>query len=183
MTIREAQTSGKAPCPRRQHAAAFLEDAVYVYGGLDGSFQCLGDLHSLRVQGGEPYVWTEVMFSGPTPGPRHSMSLNAVQQKLLLIGGSDNNLKNYADFLLIDIIKRPNPSDSTAQPQLEAHCTPLKPEGGKKFLEGKHERGRSESIRAKENLATAVVEDSPSGTASILITGLYWVVNEDFGCI
>ena len=69
MTIREAKTSGKAPCSRINHAAAFLENSVYVYGGRNENGWRLDDLHSLRVQGGEPYVWTQVIFSGPnTPG-------------------------------------------------------------------------------------------------------------------
>ena len=79
MTIKEAKTTGKAPCPRAGHGAAFLEDAVYVYGGYgkyeQETLRRLGDLHSLRVPTGlkkdEPYVWSQVIFSGPnTPEPR-----------------------------------------------------------------------------------------------------------------
>ncbi len=33
MKLRVAHTSGKAPCPRINHGAAFLGGAVYVYGG------------------------------------------------------------------------------------------------------------------------------------------------------
>ena len=111
MTIKEAKTTGKAPCPRSAHGAAFLEDAVYVYGGYvgyeQGNHKRLGDLHSLRVPTGlkkdEPYVWSQVIFSGPnTPDPRNGMTLDAVQQKLLLIGGEGNNGKRLADFWLID---------------------------------------------------------------------------------
>ena len=89
MTIKEAKTTGKAPCPRSDHRAAFLEDAVYVYGGYGGyergTPKLLGDLHSLRVPTGlkkdEPYVWSQVIFSGPnTPGARAGMSLDDVFQ-------------------------------------------------------------------------------------------------------
>ena len=52
MTIRKVQTSGKAPCPRFSHGAAFLGDSVYVHGGEDGNYDCLGDLHALRVPTG-----------------------------------------------------------------------------------------------------------------------------------
>ena len=52
MTIRKVKTSGKAPCPRFCHGAAFLGDSVYFYGGIDKKEECLGDLHALRVPTG-----------------------------------------------------------------------------------------------------------------------------------
>jgi len=159
MSIRKARTTGKAPCPRYGHGAAFLDGAVYVYGGnagVEGDFKIFGDLHSLRVPTGlnkdEPYVWSQVIFSGPnTPEPRYRMTLNTVQQKLLLIGGCGTNTKCLSDFWLIEPPRKGSSSN-------KALAVQLKPEG-------------TESFAGRYSHTTAVVQDHRSGTASVLIAG------------
>ena len=79
------------------------------------------------------------------------MTLNTVQQKLLLIGGRDNNWKPLADFWLIEPPRKGSSSS-------KALAVQLKPEG-------------TESFAGRYSHTTAVVQDHRSGTASVLIAG------------
>ena len=81
------------------------------------------------------------------------MTLDAVQQKLLLIGGYGNIIKRLADFWLIEPPRKGSSSSKALAVQLE-------PEG-------------AESFAGRRDHATAVVQDPRSGTASVLIASGY----------
>jgi hypothetical protein len=108
----ELSCIGYIPVPREGHAAAMVDDVIYVFGGRDVNGKDLGDLaafrttsmslscflfpifsvHSLR-------SWTELMLDqrwymfqnmGPAPTPRSGHAMVAAHGKVFVVGGEAN---------------------------------------------------------------------------------------------
>ena len=78
------------PVPRSEHAAcAWSDDRVIVFGGVDASGRCLGDVWLLDVAGG---TWTDLtrLVKGPKPGPRAGHAGAVVGDRYwCIVGGGD----------------------------------------------------------------------------------------------
>ena len=92
------------PSPREAHAAAIVDDVVYVFGGKDANGGDLGDLRALNVPGtcSLNFAWNTALIvyrlerrwyrfekMGPAPSPRSGHVMAAVGSKVFVLGGSE----------------------------------------------------------------------------------------------
>ena len=62
---------GYIPVPREGHAAAMVDDVIYVFGGRDVNGKDLGDLAAFRTTSEYPFL---------SDGFRHSLSTHFVRE-------------------------------------------------------------------------------------------------------
>jgi Rab9 effector protein with kelch motifs len=97
--------AGKSPRKRRAHASCFdkLNSRLYIFGGGDGE-QALNDCWMLETKDGN-FKWEEIKFNPSTntaPTPRGYPTMNYVDEKLLVFGGSDGQ-RFYNDLHVFDL--------------------------------------------------------------------------------
>ncbi|BEJ17140.1 hypothetical protein CspHIS471_0605410 [Cutaneotrichosporon sp. HIS471] len=112
----ELECIGYIPIPREGHAAAIVDDVVYVFGGRDVHGKDLGDLAAFRISNKRWYMFQNM---GPAPMAKSGHSLCAAHGKVFVIGGESNLAPEVPrdDPNLIHILdtgKIKYPSDSQA---------------------------------------------------------------------
>lgn len=83
----ELECIGFIPIPREGHAAAIVDDVVYVFGGRDVHGKDLGDLAAFRISNQRWYMFQNM---GPSPMAKSGHSLCAAHGKVFVIGGESN---------------------------------------------------------------------------------------------
>ncbi len=83
----ELECIGYIPIPREGHAAAIVDDVVYVFGGRDVHGKDLGDLAAFRISNKRWYMFQNM---GPSPMAKSGHSLCAAHGKVFVIGGESN---------------------------------------------------------------------------------------------
>lgn len=83
----ELECIGYIPIPREGHAAAIVDDVVYVFGGRDVHGKDLGDLAAFRISNKRWYMFQNM---GPAPMAKSGHSLCAAHGKVFVIGGESN---------------------------------------------------------------------------------------------
>ncbi|TCD61305.1 Negative regulator of mitotic exit [Steccherinum ochraceum] len=80
----EITALGFVPTPREGHAAAIVEDMIYIYGGRAVDGKDLGDMGSFRVS---QKRWFKFRNMGPEPSPRSGHAMAAVNSTAYVLGG------------------------------------------------------------------------------------------------
>ena len=97
----ELSCIGYIPVPREGHAAAVVDDVVYIIGGRDVNGKDLGDLAAFRITSklGGPWRpqltsldqrWYMFQNMGPAPSPRSGHAMVAAHGKVFVVGGEAN---------------------------------------------------------------------------------------------
>ena len=79
---------GYIPSPREGHAAALVDDVMYVFGGRTEDGTDLGDLAAFRISTKRWYTFQNM---GPSPSPRSGHSMTAVGKAIVIIGGEPSS--------------------------------------------------------------------------------------------
>ena len=74
---------GYIPVAREGHAAALVDDVMYVFGGRTEEGADLGDLAAFRIGSRRWYTFTKM---GPSPSPRSGHSMTTVNKQIVVIG-------------------------------------------------------------------------------------------------
>jgi len=90
---------GHIPAPREGHAAALVEDVMYVFGGRLEDGSDLGDLCALRIS---ERRWYNFQNMEPSPSPRSGHGMIVYKEKIILLGGepSTRRSESRADDLV-----------------------------------------------------------------------------------
>lgn len=134
----ELECIGYIPIPREGHAAAIVDDVIYVFGGRDVHGKDLGDLAAFRISNQRWYMFQNM---GPTPMAKSGHSLCAAHGKVFVIGGESNlsNLSQRDDpnmLHVLDTTKIKYPTDSqagrpnTTRPRTTSDATDRRPSPG-----------------------------------------------------
>jgi hypothetical protein len=103
--------AGPMPSPRSYHSAVYDQagNRMYVYGGAEfneatQSYAVNGELWMLdnaNGQGGTP-IWTQITAGGSAPGPLsgHTAAMDQANQRMMLLGGSDQSTPSSRVFVL-----------------------------------------------------------------------------------
>lgn len=94
------QCTGTLPSARAAHAAAVMNEKVYIFGGRHDRFR-LNDLHCLEMK---TMNWSgEITVNGPVPEGRSWHSLTALSERfLILYGGFSQNNVALCDCWMFD---------------------------------------------------------------------------------
>ncbi|WWC70663.1 uncharacterized protein I206_104614 [Kwoniella pini CBS 10737] len=83
----ELSCIGYIPLPREGHAAAIVDDTIYVFGGRDVKGKDLGDLAAFKLSNQRWYMFQNM---GPSPTPRSGHAMVAAAGKIFIVGGEAN---------------------------------------------------------------------------------------------
>ncbi|WVF69370.1 hypothetical protein IAT40_004146 [Kwoniella sp. CBS 6097] len=83
----ELSCIGYIPLPREGHAAAIVDDTIYVFGGRDVKGKDLGDLAAFKLSNHRWYMFQNM---GPSPTPRSGHAMVAASGKIFIVGGEAN---------------------------------------------------------------------------------------------
>ncbi|KAF8499863.1 hypothetical protein F5888DRAFT_1611199 [Russula emetica] len=80
----ELQCTGSVPSPRGVHAAALVDDVMYVFGGNNRGTTHLGDLTALNLS---TQRWTAFQDIGPSPCRRQAHAMACDGTRVFVLGG------------------------------------------------------------------------------------------------
>lgn len=109
---------GYIPAPREGHAAALVDDVMYVFGGRTEEGSDLGDLAAFRISSRRWYTFQNM---GPSPSSRSGHSMTTVGKKIVVLGGEPSTAASTINDLgilyVLDTTKIRYPNDSQQNSQ------------------------------------------------------------------
>ncbi|KAF9245405.1 galactose oxidase, partial [Melanogaster broomeanus] len=90
----ELQCIGSIPSPREGHAAAAVDNVIYIFGGRGVDGQDLGDLVALKVSNQRWYKFPDM---GPTPSARSGHAMASMGSRVFVLGGDDHGIIHVLD--------------------------------------------------------------------------------------
>lgn len=109
---------GYIPVPREGHAAALVDDVMYIFGGRTEEGADLGDLAAFRISSRRWYTFQNM---GPSPSPRSGHSMTTVGKMVVVVGGEPSQaappVNDLSMIYMLDTTKIRYPSDSQIQSQ------------------------------------------------------------------
>uniref|UniRef100_A0A0D2XGQ2 Tip elongation aberrant protein 1 n=1 Tax=Fusarium oxysporum (strain Fo5176) TaxID=660025 RepID=A0A0D2XGQ2_FUSOF len=113
---------GYIPAPREGHAAALVDDVMYVFGGRTEEGTDLGDLAAFRISSRRWYTFQNM---GPSPSPRSGHSMTTVGKSIVVLGGEPSSATTSVSDLgllyVLDTSKIRYPNDAQQPAQQRAH--------------------------------------------------------------
>ena len=104
---------GFIPAPREGHAAALVNDVMYVFGGRTDEGMDLGDLAAFRIT---TRRWYSFQNMGPAPSPRSGHSMTAFGKQIIVMAGEPSSAPRDPMELsmayILDTAKIRYPADS-----------------------------------------------------------------------
>ncbi|KAK7411323.1 hypothetical protein VNO78_02756 [Psophocarpus tetragonolobus] len=90
--------------PREGHASVLVGKQLYVFGGCGRSADNINEVYynDLYVLSTETFVWKRVITSSSPPSPRDSHTCSSWGNKIIVIGGEDENDSYLADVHILD---------------------------------------------------------------------------------
>ncbi|CEP17636.1 hypothetical protein [Parasitella parasitica] len=110
------EADGYLPTGRESCASAMADDVIYIIGGKSENGIELNDLCAFKIKSRR---WFRFQNMGPSPSPRHALTMTAVNHRLIVLGG-DNETSKMDDSSLIYILdssKIKYPIDTPQQKQ------------------------------------------------------------------
>ena len=124
---------GYIPAPREGHAAAIVEDVMYIFGGRTDEGADLGDLAAFRITSRRWYTFQNM---GPSPSPRSGHSMTAYGKQVVVLAGEPSTATREASDLaivyLLDTSKIRYPNDQQTQQSADRIPGARRPSGGEK---------------------------------------------------
>ncbi|THH09190.1 hypothetical protein EW145_g2194 [Phellinidium pouzarii] len=108
----ELNCIGFIPSPREGHAAALVNDVIYIFGGRGVDGNDLGDLAAFKISNQRWYMFQNM---GPAPSVRSGHRMAAVGTRVFVLGGESSAPGQTDDASIIHVldtkhIKYPEPS-------------------------------------------------------------------------
>ncbi|TVY42870.1 Tip elongation aberrant protein [Lachnellula subtilissima] len=130
---------GYIPAPREGHAAAIVDDVMYIFGGRTEEGTDLGDLAAFRISSRRWYTFQNM---GPSPSSRSGHSMTAFGKQVVVLAGEPSTATKEAQDLglvyLLDTSKIRYPNDQQIQqtPSGERVAGQRRPSGADKSVMG-----------------------------------------------
>ena len=98
----QLDTIGDIPLPREGHAAALVDDVMYIFGGRTKEGTDLGDLATFRISSKRWSTFRNIISS---PSPRSGHSMTTYGKQIILIGGKPSSVpRDPAELRLVYIL-------------------------------------------------------------------------------
>ncbi|PQE23317.1 Kelch-type beta propeller protein [Rutstroemia sp. NJR-2017a WRK4] len=125
---------GYIPAPREGHAAAIVDDVMYIFGGRTEEGADLGDLAAFRISSRRWYTFQNM---GPSPSPRSGHSMTAYGKQIIVLAGEPSTATREAQDLsivyVLDTSKIRYPNDGQSQQTANDRAPgQRRPSGGEK---------------------------------------------------
>uniref|UniRef100_K7KW81 Attractin/MKLN-like beta-propeller domain-containing protein n=1 Tax=Glycine max TaxID=3847 RepID=K7KW81_SOYBN len=95
---------GEAPDAREGHDAALVGKRLFVFGGCGKSADNINEVYynDLYILNTELFVWNRATTSGTPPSPRDGHTCSSWRNKIIVIGGEDENDSYLSDVHILD---------------------------------------------------------------------------------
>ncbi len=107
---------GYIPVAREGHAAAIVDDVMYIFGGRTEEGADLGDLAAFRISSRRWYTFQNM---GPSPSSRSGHSMTTVGKSVVVVGGEPSStattVNDLALVYFLDTTKIRYPNDAQIQ--------------------------------------------------------------------
>lgn len=107
---------GYIPVPREGHAAALVDDVMYIFGGRTEEGADLSDLAAFRITSRRWYTFQNM---GPSPSGRSGHSMTTVGKSIVVVGGEPSTPTSQVNDLsivyVLDTTKIRYPNDTQIQ--------------------------------------------------------------------
>ncbi|KAL0951449.1 hypothetical protein HGRIS_008138 [Hohenbuehelia grisea] len=100
-TWSELQCIGFIPSPREGHAAALVDDVIYIFGGRGVDGKDLSDLAAFKISNQRWYMFQNM---GPSPSGRSGHAMAAVGTKVFVLGGESFGPSRPEDTGIIHVL-------------------------------------------------------------------------------
>ncbi|KAJ7107616.1 hypothetical protein C8R43DRAFT_1044594 [Mycena crocata] len=97
----ELQCIGFIPSPREGHAAALVDDVIYIFGGRGVDGKDLSDLAAFKISNQRWYMFQNM---GPSPTGRSGHAMAAVGTKVYVLGGESFTPSKTDDSSLVHVL-------------------------------------------------------------------------------
>ncbi|KAJ7071208.1 hypothetical protein C8F01DRAFT_1047057 [Mycena amicta] len=97
----ELQCIGFIPSPREGHAAALVDDVIYIFGGRGVDGKDLADLAAFKISNQRWYMFQNM---GPSPSGRSGHAMAAVGAKVYVLGGESFTPSKGDDPSLVHVL-------------------------------------------------------------------------------
>ncbi|KAJ7630754.1 hypothetical protein FB45DRAFT_833493 [Roridomyces roridus] len=97
----ELQCIGFIPSPREGHAAALVDDVIYIFGGRGVDGNDLNDLAAFKISNQRWYMFQNM---GPSPTGRSGHAMAAVGTKVYVLGGESFTPSKTDDYSLVHVL-------------------------------------------------------------------------------
>ncbi|KAJ7900152.1 hypothetical protein B0H14DRAFT_3080524 [Mycena olivaceomarginata] len=97
----ELQCIGFIPSPREGHAAALVDDVIYVFGGRGVDGKDLNDLAAFKISNQRWYMFQNM---GPSPSGRSGHAMASVGTKVYVLGGESFTPSKTDDSGLVHVL-------------------------------------------------------------------------------
>ncbi|KIJ21929.1 hypothetical protein PAXINDRAFT_165264 [Paxillus involutus ATCC 200175] len=121
----ELQCIGFIPSPREGHAAAVVDDVIYIFGGRGVDGKDLGDLAAFKLSNQRWYMFQNM---GPAPTARSGHAMASMGSRVLVLGGESFAPTRGDDHGIIHVLDTKHikyPDSSKAPPNPNASVTYL----------------------------------------------------------
>ncbi|KAI8091536.1 hypothetical protein BDF21DRAFT_376285 [Thamnidium elegans] len=104
------EAEGFNPAARESCASAMVDDVIYIIGGKGENGVELNDLCAYKIRHRR---WFRFQNMGPSPSPRHGLTMTAVRDKLYVLGGDNETarLDDSSFIFILDSTKIKYPAD------------------------------------------------------------------------
>ncbi|KAF8140428.1 hypothetical protein EV363DRAFT_1579771 [Boletus edulis] len=130
----ELQCIGFIPSPREGHAAAVVDDVIYIFGGRGVDGKDLGDLAAFKLSNQRWYMFQNM---GPAPSARSGHAMASMGSRVFVLGGESFTPTRGDDHGIIHVLDTkhikypesnkvvpPNPNGSTTNLGRKSSTTP-----------------------------------------------------------
>ncbi|KAJ6574924.1 hypothetical protein B0H19DRAFT_933668 [Mycena capillaripes] len=97
----ELQCIGFIPSPREGHAAALVDDVIYIFGGRGVDGKDLSDLAAFKISNQRWYMFQNM---GPSPSGRSGHAMASVGNKVYVLGGESFTPSKTDDSGLVHVL-------------------------------------------------------------------------------
>ena len=121
---------GYIPTPREGHAAAIVDDIMYIFGGRGVDHRDIGELGAFRIQRQSTSAdsffasltechiekrWFRFRNMGPEPSPRSGHAMASVNNVVFVLGGLGSNDTAFRDQSVVHVLETGKSAQSRAR--------------------------------------------------------------------
>ncbi|KAI8342211.1 hypothetical protein EDC96DRAFT_487126 [Choanephora cucurbitarum] len=120
------ESEGLMPAARESSGCAMADGVMYIFGGRGEHGAELNDLCAFRMR---TRRWFRFQNMGPSPSPRHGLTMTAIRERLFVVGGENDisKMDDSSSLYILDSSKIKYPIDTLLTQQSTEFTQPTQP--------------------------------------------------------
>ncbi|OBZ90202.1 Tip elongation aberrant protein 1 [Choanephora cucurbitarum] len=129
------ESEGLMPAARESSGCAMVDGVMYIFGGRGEHGAELNDLCAFRMR---TRRWFRFQNMGPSPSPRHGLTMTAIRERLFVVGGENDisKMDDSSSLYILDSSKIKYPTDTLLTQQSTESTQPT--QSAEPMIEDQH---------------------------------------------